>query len=156
MWASTYKNANRRLVAWGTIFGAFPGLDIVHRAGKVHSNVDPLSRLLRVPLHQSPAIDNTQPIKDALPNQPIRVWEPQTEEPAVKATFAATTWEDILEASPKDPSAWLITRGRVKRLKERDPGEAEDEQGEDKDTDQELVEGQKKREVQSSTEDKPG
>ncbi len=116
MWASTYKNANRRLVAWGTIFGAFPGLDIVHRAGKVHS---------------------------------IRVWEPQTEEPAVKATFAATTWEDILEASPKDPSAWLITRGRVKRLKERDPGEAEDEQGEDKDTDQELVEGQKKRGVQS-------
>ena len=111
--------------------------------------MDPLPRLPRVPLHQSPAIDNTQPIKDALPNQPIRVWEPWTEEPAVKVTFAAMTWEDILEASPKDPSAWLITRGRAKRLKERDPSEAEDEQGEDEDTDQELAEVQKKRGVQS-------
>ena len=149
MWARTYKNANRRLVAWGTIFRAFPGLDIVHRAGKVHSNVDPLSRLLRVPPHQSPEIDDTQPIKDALPNQPIRVWEPWTEEPVVKVTFMAMTWEDILEASPKDPSAWLITRGRAKRLKERDPSEAEDEQGEDEDTDQELVEAQKTRRIQS-------
>ena len=127
MWVRTYKNANRRLVVWGMIFRAFPGLDIVHRVGKVHSNVDPLSRLPRVLLHQSPAIDNTQPIKDALPNQPIRVWEPWTEEPAVEVTFTAMTWEDILEASPEDPSAWLITRGRVKRLKERDPSEAEDD-----------------------------
>src|SRR5260370_6176583 len=54
VWARTYKIATRRLVAWGTVFGAFPGLDIMHRAGKVHSNVDPLSRLPRIPLHQSP------------------------------------------------------------------------------------------------------
>src|SRR5260370_41814534 len=36
VWARTYKNSNRRLAAWGTVFGVFPGLDIIHRAGKVH------------------------------------------------------------------------------------------------------------------------
>src|SRR5260370_42531026 len=61
IWAWTYENANRRLVAWGTVFGAFLGLDIVHRAGKVHSNIDPLSRLPRILPHQSPAIDKTKP-----------------------------------------------------------------------------------------------
>jgi hypothetical protein len=38
-WAKTYKNANRRLAAWGLIFAAFPQLVIVHRPGRVHSNV---------------------------------------------------------------------------------------------------------------------
>ncbi len=54
-----------------------------------------------------------------------------------------------MEASPKDPSAWMVTRGRAKRLKEKDPGKAGDEQGEDEDTDQELAEAQKKRRVWS-------
>ena len=56
-------------MAWGTVFRAFPGLNIIHRAGKVHLNVDPLSRLPRIPLHQSPAIDGLQPIQDAISEQ---------------------------------------------------------------------------------------
>jgi RNase H-like domain found in reverse transcriptase len=42
-WAKTYENANRRLAAWGTVFAAYPELVIVHRPGRIHSNVDPLS-----------------------------------------------------------------------------------------------------------------
>jgi len=30
VWAWTYENANRRLAVWGTVFGVFLGLDIVH------------------------------------------------------------------------------------------------------------------------------
>jgi hypothetical protein len=54
MWAKTYKNANRRLAAWGLVFAAFPQLVIVHRPGRAHSNVDPLSRLPRIPEFVSP------------------------------------------------------------------------------------------------------
>jgi hypothetical protein len=48
-WAKMYKNTNQRLAAWRAVFAAYPGLHIVHRAGQVHSNVDPLSRLPRKP-----------------------------------------------------------------------------------------------------------
>ena len=60
-WAKTYENSNRRLAAWGTIFSAYaPHLSIVHRPGRKHSNVDPLSRLYRAPPPQdSPARDDT-------------------------------------------------------------------------------------------------
>ena len=117
MWAQTYKNANRRLVAWGMVFGAFPGLDIVHRAGKVHSNLDPLSRLPRILLHQSPAVDKTQLIQDAILEQPIRAWESVIKEQALKATFIVTMWEDVLEATLEDPSAWMVTRRKARELK---------------------------------------
>jgi hypothetical protein len=63
-WAKTYENTNRRLAAWGAVFAAYPGLRIVHRAGRVHSNVDPLSRLPRAPPeHTSPAKDSTTAIR---------------------------------------------------------------------------------------------
>jgi hypothetical protein len=63
-WAKTFENTNRRLAAWGAIFAAYPGLRIVHQAGRVHSNVDPLSRLPRLPLeHTSPARDSTTAIR---------------------------------------------------------------------------------------------
>jgi len=114
VWARTYENANRRLAAWGTVFGAFPGLDIVHRVGKVHSNIDPLSRLPRIPLHQSPAIDKTQPISDVISEQPIKAWETVIKEPALKATFLVTTWEEMLEASLEDLSAWAVTRKQAR------------------------------------------
>ena len=43
-WARTYENSNRRLAAWGAVFSAYaPNLEIIHRAGRIHSNVDPLS-----------------------------------------------------------------------------------------------------------------
>lgn len=46
-WSTTFQNVNRRLLSWGTIFAAYPNLRIVHRAGRVHSNVDLISRLRR-------------------------------------------------------------------------------------------------------------
>ena len=54
-WAKTYENANHRLAAWGLVFAAFPKLVIVHRPGRTHSNIDPLSRLPRIPNYISPA-----------------------------------------------------------------------------------------------------
>jgi hypothetical protein len=61
-WARVYENANRRLAAWGAVFSAYPGLKIVHRAGRVYSNVDPLSRLLHTPLHESPVLEDMNTI----------------------------------------------------------------------------------------------
>jgi len=49
-----YENANRRLAAWGLVFAAFPEMVIIYRLGRIHSNVDPLSRLPRVPGFVSP------------------------------------------------------------------------------------------------------
>ena len=55
IWTKTFQNVNRRLLSWGTIFSAYPDLQIVHRAGRVHSNVDPISRLRRrVPQYETP------------------------------------------------------------------------------------------------------
>ena len=54
-WAKTYENTNRRLAAWGLVFAAYPEMVIVHRPGRIHSNVDPLSRLPRIPTFVSPA-----------------------------------------------------------------------------------------------------
>ena len=44
-WSKTFQNVNRQLLTWGTVFAAYPKLQIVHRARRVHSNVDPISRL---------------------------------------------------------------------------------------------------------------
>jgi hypothetical protein len=57
-WAKTYENANRRLAAWGLVFAAYPQLVIVHRPGKAHSNINPLSRLPCLPFFVSPARDD--------------------------------------------------------------------------------------------------
>ena len=46
-WSKTFQNVNRRLLTWGVIFAAYPELKVVHCAGRVHSNVDPISRLRR-------------------------------------------------------------------------------------------------------------
>jgi hypothetical protein len=97
-WARVYENANRRLVAWGAVFTAYPGIKIVHRAGRIHSNVDPLSRLPRIPPHSSPTRDN---IPTILPDQD-KVERAQTVEDkdtftrAKKAAFVALWWEDVI------------------------------------------------------------
>lgn len=99
-WAKTYENANRRLAAWGAIYSAFaPGLEIIHRPGRVHSNVDPLSRLPRAPP------EHTSPVKDA--SQPLRLDSLEAEEaeadlehrPARRAALVATIaeWDEVLE-----------------------------------------------------------
>ena len=61
-WARTYENSNCRLAAWGAVFSAYaPNLEIIHRAGRVHSNVDPLSRLPRAPLEHTSPLQSTEP-----------------------------------------------------------------------------------------------
>lgn len=58
-WSHTFQNINRRLLTWGLVFSAYPNLRIVHRAGRVHSNVDPISRLRRrIPHQDGPRNDN--------------------------------------------------------------------------------------------------
>lgn len=96
-WARTYENANRRLAAWGAVFSAYaPKLEIIHRAGRVHSNIDPLSRLPRAPpSHISPVESNEPAIraKETLD-------ERQDIVPAEKMaafTFAAWSIEDCLD-----------------------------------------------------------
>jgi hypothetical protein len=57
-WAKTYENANRRLASWGLVFAAYPQLKIVYQPGRVHSNVNPLSRLPLLPAYATPARDD--------------------------------------------------------------------------------------------------
>ena len=60
-WSKTYQNVNRRLLTWGTVFAAYPDMVVVHRAGRVHSNVDPISRLRRrIPYQIGPVTDDTK------------------------------------------------------------------------------------------------
>lgn len=98
-WARVYENANRRLAAWGAVFAAYPGLKIVHRPGRVHLNVDPLSRLPRIPLHNSPITDDSV---DITPDPAKQVLAQKAEDcilnaPASKAAFAIWQWEDVME-----------------------------------------------------------
>ena len=64
-WAKTYKNTNRRLAAWGTVFSTYaPNLSIIHWPRRKHSNVDLLSRLYRAPPpHNSPGRDDSVPLE---------------------------------------------------------------------------------------------
>lgn len=63
-WSRTFQNVNRRLLTWGTVFAAYPGLKIIHRAGRVHSNVDPISRLRRrIPYQDGPSSDPTDALQ---------------------------------------------------------------------------------------------
>ncbi|KAI1785025.1 hypothetical protein LXA43DRAFT_1100719 [Ganoderma leucocontextum] len=55
-WSRMFQNVNRRLQTWGATFAAYPDLKIVHRAGRVHSNINPISRLRRrIPFQEGPA-----------------------------------------------------------------------------------------------------
>ena len=114
-WARTYENANRRLAAWGAVFSAYaPKLEIIHRAGRVHSNVDPLSRLPRAPPNHISPVE---------PNEPsIRAKESLDERqdviPAEKMaafSFAAWSIEDCVE-EPRE--VMINVRSRNKKLSE--------------------------------------
>ena len=69
-WAQTYENANQRLAAWGAVFSTYAqSLEIIHRPGRKHSNVDPLSRLPQVvPSSTSPSKDKSSPIQINAPD----------------------------------------------------------------------------------------
>jgi hypothetical protein len=46
-------------MTWGITYAAYPKLKIIHRAGRVHTNVDPISRLhRRIPFYNSPDFAN--------------------------------------------------------------------------------------------------
>ena len=112
-WAHTYENANRQLAAWGAVFSAYaPKLEIIHRAGRVHSNVDPLSRLPRAP----PAHVSPLEMKEPSIRAKETLDERQEIIPAEKMaafTFAAWSIEDCLD----EPKEVLINvRSRNKKL----------------------------------------
>jgi hypothetical protein len=118
-----YENANRRLAAWGAVFAAYPGLKIIHRAGRVHSNVDPLSRLLRTPPHESPVLEDMNTIvQDAERRKEAQRLEDKGEfAPAKKAVFAIWWWEDAIDkyALP------VATRQQKAKERELEQGSAE-------------------------------
>ena len=71
-WSTTFQNVNQRLLTWGTVFAAYPKLQIIHHAGKVHSNVDPISRLQRrIPYQDSPNVTNITPIPSSSTEDPL-------------------------------------------------------------------------------------
>jgi hypothetical protein len=72
-WSRTFQNVNRRLLTWGTVFSAYPDLKIVHRAGRIHSNVDPISRLRRrVPFQDSPTTDKIRAVELSGGEDPLK------------------------------------------------------------------------------------
>ena len=99
-WARTYENANRRLAAWGAIFSAYaPKLEIVHCAGRIHSNVDPLSRLPRAPPPQTSLLEINEPAILAKETLDVRQ---EVKRPAERmAVYCFTAWsiEDCLDFS---------------------------------------------------------
>jgi len=101
-WSKTFQNVNHRLLTWGTVFSAYPDLQIIHRAGQVHSNVNPISRLRRrVPIQDGPTVDATQHISLDLEEDPLRNMYQELgakfEEKLLKvaANFAMTEVEEI-------------------------------------------------------------
>jgi hypothetical protein len=98
-WARVYENANRRLVAWGAAYAAYPGLKIVHRPGRIHSNVNPFSRLPRTPPHNSPIRDdNVTIVPDERKQNIAQASEDHSSQaPAKKAAFSVFWWEDMIE-----------------------------------------------------------
>lgn len=111
-WARTYENANRRLAAWGAVFTAYqPNLDIVHRAGRIHSNVDPLSRLPRAPPeHTSPVeveMPSLIPSQDLM-NQAEASLQKETAKRVANLGTAIVDWSDLLE-----PEAIEGTNGEI-------------------------------------------
>ena len=72
-WSKTFQNVNRRLLTWGLVFSAFPNMKIVHQAGRVHSNVDPVSRLRRsIPPQEGPLDNEFNPLKLKPTEDPLR------------------------------------------------------------------------------------
>lgn len=84
-WSKTFQNVNQRLLMWGLVFSAFPNMKIIHRTGRVHSNVDPVSQLRRhQPIQEGPVnVDSVslslKPMEDPLKSM-FEELEPQFEE----------------------------------------------------------------------------
>lgn len=124
-WARVYENANRRLAAWGAVFAAYPDLKIVHRPGKIHSNVDPLSWLPRVSSHNSPSRDYTTSIipSESTTEKALKFEEHSDSALAVRATFIVTCWEDIISKN----SYVIQTRSKAATRETEDAGPSKEE-----------------------------
>lgn len=118
-WSRTFQNLNRRLLTWGTVFSAYPGLRIIHRAGRVHSNVDPISRLRRrIPFDSGPKEDITisKEINDPLKN----VYAEFGDRFERKVLNLAVAYQSSLEETTQDKqeltfSYNILTRGQVQK-----------------------------------------
>ncbi|QRV79982.1 Retrovirus-related Pol polyprotein from transposon [Ceratobasidium sp. AG-Ba] len=54
-WARKFAYATPRLLKYSLLYSAYPGMTVIHRAGRVHDNADALSRLLwRIPKTDNP------------------------------------------------------------------------------------------------------
>ena len=102
-WARTYENSNRRLATWGAVFSAYaPNLEIIHRAGRVHSNVDPLSRLPRAPPEHTSPLQSTEP-SITTDFSLAEKQEREAEKAPARTAFAIWSLEECLEGKV---SAW--------------------------------------------------
>ena len=111
-WARTYEYANRRLAAWGAVFSAYaPRLEIVHRAGRVHSNVDPLSQLPRAPPSQISPLEFDEPAIRAKESLDVRQEVGGPAEKMAAYTFTAWSIEDCLYP-PKEVLINVRSRNR--------------------------------------------
>jgi hypothetical protein len=98
-WARVYENADQRLAAWRAAYAAYPSLKIAHRPGRIHSNIDPLSQLLRTPPHSSLIRDdNVIMVPDERKQNIAQASEDcSSQAPAKRAAFLVFWWEDIIE-----------------------------------------------------------
>jgi hypothetical protein len=106
-WAGVFSNYNTRLTKWGTIYASFPGLNIVHREGRKHSNVDPFSRMKRdIPYFESPVIDPSKHIEIGDIDEEINAqkWRKHTFERQQRRPGAHTTYVDEIKQSPNSLS----------------------------------------------------
>ncbi|QRV91833.1 Retrovirus-related Pol polyprotein from transposon [Ceratobasidium sp. AG-Ba] len=77
LFANKFAATTTRLAKFSLFFTTYPGMTIMHRAGRVHDNTDPLSRYLwRIPHSTNPLPDNYKPL------------QLKEEEDTVKNTFA--------------------------------------------------------------------
>ena len=86
------------------MFAAYPRLTIVHRAGGIHSNIDPLSQLIRIPPRNPPLSDDNTPIEQdkVKCNIAQKAEDHIFRAAALKAAFSTFWWEDATDkhASP--------------------------------------------------------
>ncbi|THH32421.1 hypothetical protein EUX98_g1748 [Antrodiella citrinella] len=117
-WAKTYENANKRLSAWGTVFSTYtPKLAIVHRPGRLHSNVDPLSRLPRAPPeHTSPVVDEYSSLVTDSETMEERELS-ATLAPAAKYSLHVQRLLEALQTTPSEVSREASAARRSARLR---------------------------------------
>lgn len=123
-WVKTYENANKRLSAWGTVFSSYqPDLEIIHRPGRIHSNVDPLSRLPREPpTHISPTNDKSSLLQTNA-TEGEKAEAEVASKPAERVSFMAFCLADMLEEELVMNQAEANTRWTHRKKRKAKPVE---------------------------------